>query len=70
MELEHFLTPYTEIFKVMKEEKTYNQDYQGRIPFRFNREIKSFKDISRELMGIQHHQTSYTTNPKGNSLRR
>ena len=54
----------------MKEEKTYNQDYQERILFRFNREIKSFKDVSREFMRIQHHQTNYTTNPKGNSLGR
>ena len=40
--------------------------YPARLAFRFDGEIKSFPD-KQKLKRIQHHQTSFTTNAKGNS---
>ena len=60
---------WQDIIKVMKEKNLQPRLlYPARISFRFNREIKNFTD--KQKLRLQHHQTSFTTNPKGTSLDR
>ena len=53
---------WQDIFKVMKEKNLQPLLYPARISFRFDGEIKTFTD-KQMLREIQHHQTSFTTNP-------
>ena len=56
-----------DIFKVMKRKSLQQRIlYPARISFRFDGEIKLYKQAKAKR--IQHHQTSSTTNAKGNSL--
>ena len=54
---------WQDILKVMKEKNLQSRLlYPARISFRFDGEIKLFRQAKAKR--IQHHQTSFTTNPK------
>ena len=55
-----------DIIKVIKGEKTYNQEYPARLLFRFDGEIEIFRQAKGKR--IQHHQTCFPTTTKGTSL--
>ena len=55
--------------KVMKGKNLQSRIfYPARLSFRFDREIKSLPD--KQMLRVQHHRTSFTTNAKGTSLGR
>ena len=59
---------WNDVFRVMKGKELQPRIlYPEEFSFRFDGEIKSFTD-KQKLKRIQHHQTSFTTNAKGNSL--